>query len=199
MSLLGGIQGQPCFKVVARRAAVATIICALLATLAACSSGGGTSSGGVSPTSVGDAKADTSLCNIITTKEFFAAIGVSGGTEKKSTQTVNGDKIVNCLYKPSVSVRSSSAINFVFTSDGAAYFSKMKQNEQGILGNENGLSDLGDEAFWGTAAPIAADAFQLNVRKGNVIVVIEMDGTAADGGVYLSSAKQFAQTILTHL
>ena len=75
----------------------------------------------------------------------------------------------------------------------------MKQDEQGILGSENDLSGLDAAAFWGTGAPLAPDAFQLNVRKGIVIVVIEMDGCAQDGSVYLNSAKQFAQTVLAHL
>ncbi len=185
----------------ARRPGVAVgILCASLTTLAACSSGGSTTSSTTpSASATGGVKADTSLCTIIAPKDFFAAIGVPGGTEQASTQTVNGDRIVNCLYKPSVSVGASSAINFVFTSDGATYYGKMKQNEQGILGSENDLSGLGDAAFWGTGTPLASDAFQLNVRKGNVIVVIEMDGSAEDGSVYLNSAKQFAQTILAHL
>jgi len=196
------ILGRSCRVSVARRVGVASLVCAALAMLAACASSGSASSGNTpsaSATPGGGAKAETSLCNIIAPADFFAAIGVSGGTEKASTQTVNGNQIVNCTYKPSVSVSSSSAINFVFTSDGAAYFAKEKQNEQGILGSENSLSGLGDDAFWGTGAPLAPDALQLNVRKGNVIVVIEMDGSAQDGSVYLNSAKQFAQTILTHL
>ena len=126
MSLLGRVEGQSRRASVARRVAAASIACASLAVLAACSPGGSTTNGGTpSASATGSVKADASLCNIIAPKDFFAAIGEPGGTEKASTQTVNGDQIVNCLYMPSVSVGASSAINFVFTSDGAAYYGKL--------------------------------------------------------------------------
>jgi len=199
MSLLGLLQGQSRRTVVARRAVGALVVCASLAALAACSQGGSTSSEGSSSTSTGGVKEDTSLCNIVSTQDFFAAIGEPGGTLKASMQSNNGTTIVNCIYRPSATVNASSSINIEFTSDGTAAFVDVQKNEQGILGSQNPVSGLGDKAYWGTEAPLSPDYFELDVLKGNVIVFVAMDGSAADGSTYLNSAKQFAQAILPHV
>jgi hypothetical protein len=200
MSLLGGIQSKLRVASAARRAA-ALIVCAALAVLAACASGGSASVGSASPTSsasAGGAKADTSLCDIIAPKDFYAAVGGPVGKQNSTISTVAGSQVVNCAYLPAGLPGAGGLISFVFTGDGATYYTHMKLDEQGQLNSENDLSGLGDAAYWGTQSG-SPDIFELKMRKGNVVVAIEMDGSAQDGSTYLDSAKQFAQTILSHL
>ncbi len=183
----------------ARRAFPLLIVCAALAVLAACSSGGSTTSGGTpSASATASVKADASLCSIIAPSDFFAAVGGPVGKENSNVSTIRGNQVVDCAYLPSNLPGAGGSISFVFASDATTYYSQFKQEEQDLLNGETDLSGLGDAAYWGTQTN-SPDAFELTVRKGNVVVNILMDGAVDDGSVYLNSAKQFASTILTHV
>ena len=191
-------------KSVLRRFALATVLlCVVLAALAACSLGGSTTAG--SGTSPGNAtqsptlpKADTSHCNLISAQEFFAVIKGPIGSVHGTLGTVSGFQEVNCTYKPPTQPGAGGAITYLFTNDGAAYFAKVQQGDQSVYDSETVVNGLGDAAFWGTQTD-SPDAFELNMRKGNVVVNILMDGSAPDGSVYLSGAEQIAKEIIAHI
>ncbi len=143
-------------------------------------------------------KADTSLCNLISSQKFYSIVKGPVGSLHADLGTVSGFQEVNCTYKPASLPGAGGAITYLFTNDGAAYFAKVQQGDQSVYNSETALSGVGDAAFWGTQQG-SPDAFELNMRKGNVVVNILMDGSAPDGSVYLSGATQIAQEIATHL
>lgn len=187
-----------------RRFALSTVLLGIvLAALTACSPGGSTAAG--SGTSPGNAtqsptspKADTSLCNLISAQEFFAVIKGPVGSVHGTLGTMSGYQEVNCTYKPPTQPGAGGAITYLFTNDGAAYFAKVQQGDQSVYNSETAVNGLGDSAFWGTQMG-SPDAFELNMRKGNVVVNILMDSSAPDGSVYLSGAEQIAREVTAHI
>lgn len=187
-----------------RRFTLASVLLlVVLAALTACSPGGSTTAetgtppgnATLSPTAP---KADTSLCNLIPAQEFFAVINGPVGSVHSTLGTVSGFQEVNCTYKPPSQPGAGGAITYLFTNGGAAYFTKVQQGDQSVYNSETAVNGLGDAAFWGTQIG-SPDAFELNMRKGNVVVNILMDGSAPDGSAYLSGAEQIAKEIVAHL
>lgn len=180
--------------------------CALLALLTACGSGGGggapsgsgTPSGTAHPASANAVKADASLCALVSAQQFFSVIKGPVGTIHSNVGPVSGYQQVSCTYKPPSMPGAGGAITYLFTTDGVAYFAKLQQGDQSVYNSENTIAGVGDAAFWGTQTG-SPDAFELNMRKGNVIVNILMDGSANDGSVYLAGAEQIAREVASHL
>jgi hypothetical protein len=185
-----------------RRLALAPVLlCVALVALTACApgastAGAGTSLGNVTPPTA--PKADTSLCNLISPQEFFAVVKGPVGSVQAALGTASGFQEVNCTYKPPTQPGAGGALTYLFTNDGAAYFAKVQQGDQGVYNSETVVNDLGDAAFWGTQTG-SPDAFELNMRKGNVVVNILMDGSAPDGSVYLAGATQLAKEVSAHI
>ncbi len=160
--------------------------------------GGGTPSGTARPMPTSAVQANASLCALVSAQEFFAVVKGPVGSVDSNVGTVSGYKQVNCTYKPPNSPGAGGAITYLFTNDGAAYLARLQLGDQSVYNSENTVSGVGDAAFWGTQVD-SPDAFELNMRKGNVIVNILMDGSANDGSVYLSGAEQIANEIASHL
>jgi hypothetical protein len=144
--------------------------------------------------------ADTSLCNIISVAEFSQAVGGGVTSEKTGKTTLpSGTVLVSCAYLPSRLPGSGGGIFFAVTSDGPTYYAQVKQQEiDAGLTSLNELSGVGDAAWWGTDKT-AADTLNLDMLKGNVVVGISMNGTAADGSTYLPGAVQMAKEIASQL
>jgi hypothetical protein len=179
------------------------LLCVVVAALTACSPGGATTAqDGTPPPKAAQSpvttKADTSLCNLISTQEFYSVVKAPVGSLHADIGTVSGFQEVNCTYKPPSLPGAGGAITYLFTNDGAAYFAKVQLGDQSVYNSETVVSGIGDAAFWGTQQG-APDAFELNMRKGNVVINILMDGSASDGSAYLSGAEQIAQEIAAHL
>lgn len=204
MSILHTTASMAFHKPTLRRFALATgLLCVVLAALTACSTGGSTSAGsGTAPGNTTQSptlpKADTSLCNLISAQEFSAVIKGPIGSVHGTLGTVSGFQEVNCTYKSPTQGGPGGAITYLFTNDGAAYFAKVQQGDQSVYNNETVVNGLGDAAFWGTQTG-SPDAFEITIRKGNVVVNILMDGSAPDGSVYLSGAEQIAKEIIAHI
>jgi hypothetical protein len=187
-----------------RRLALAPVLLSVaLVALSACAPGASTAAGagtalGIATTSPATPKADTSLCNLISPQEFFAVVKGPVGSVQAALGTASGFQEVSCTYKPPTLPGAGGALTYLFTNDGAAYFAKVQQGDQSVYNSETVVTGLGDAAFWGTQTG-SPDAFELNMRKGNVVVNILMDGSAPDGSVYLAGAEQIAKEVAAHI
>lgn len=177
------------------------VCCCMVVLLTACGPSevsGATTTGTARPMPTTAVKADASLCTLVSAQEFFAVVKGPVGSVDSKVGTVSGYQQVSCTYKPPSATGAGGAITYLFTNDGAAYLAMLQQGDQSVYNSENTVSGVGDAGFWGTQVD-SPDAFELNMRKGNVIVNILMDGSANDGSVYLAGAEQIANEVASHL
>jgi len=143
------------------------------------------------------AQQDTSLCHLISAKEYFGVLKAPVGSVKGQAATIAGNRMVTCYYRPPSMPGAGGSITYIFPANAAAYYAQLLQEDKSTLNKETTLTGVGDAAYWGTQVN-SDDAFELTMRKGKVIVGLLLDGKAPDGSVYLSGAVQLAKEIAAH-
>ena len=142
-------------------------------------------------------KQDTSLCRLISAKEYFGVLKAPVGSIRGRSATIAGNPTVTCYYRPPKMPGAGGSITYIFPSNAAAYYALLQQDDKNNLNKVTTLTGVGDAAYWGTQVN-SDDALELTMRKGKVIVGLLFDGTADDGSVYLAGAEQVAKEIAAH-
>jgi hypothetical protein len=143
--------------------------------------------------------ADATLCNIISLAEFSQVLGSPVTTLVPGVgHTPAAQEVVTCAYLPPSSPGHGGAIDFALSGNGAAYYAKLKQEEQSLLSAETDVTGIGDAAFWGTES-LSPEALDFDLVKGNWVVGMVIDGSAPSGSAYLAGAEQMAKEIASKL
>jgi hypothetical protein len=179
----------------------------VLACLAACGSSSASSSGtstssspSGSSTSTSAVVANTTLCDLMSKSQVSAVVGGTISMVTKTKMTSGTSTTVNCTFLPASGsgLRIVGQISYLFSSDGRTSYAADQADDTSRGAVLTSISGLGDAAFW-DVSPKEPYTMQLSMLKGNILLVMTLLGTNADGSTMLNGAEGLARDALPSL